>query len=185
MNCKKLSLIFLILLSVMVSCNNKYEQFTYYETGKIKEHYVFPDKASMETMSDYSGFSYHENGSLKVKWTVRNGKDDGEIVKYHPNGRIFGVGMWKDGVAHGVSRVYDAEGKPVFRSLFFSGVQVIVEKWQYAWDYNVLKSYFYRDTTENYGQMVFTPDGELVEEKSYYTILVHNMRIITIFADKI
>jgi len=172
MNYKKYSLIILIPLSVMVSCNNANvnEQFTYYESGKIKEHYVFPDKASMETMSDYSGFRYEEDGSIHTRWTFRNGKIDGEAVGYHPSGRIFVVQTFKDGVEHGVTRIYDAEGKPVYRCLHFGGVQVIIEEWQYAWDYNVLKSHLYPDP-ECFGQLVFTPDGKLVEEKSYYYTL--------------
>jgi len=61
--------------------------------------------------------SYHLNGSLKTRWSFKNGQPDGPIVTYYENGDINFIDVFKDG--RKIRRTkYDSEGKLVFEQSY-------------------------------------------------------------------
>jgi len=57
--------------------------------------------------------TYHLNGTLKTRWTFKNGQPDGPIVTYYENGDINFIDVFKEG--RKIRRTkYDTEGKLVF-----------------------------------------------------------------------
>jgi antitoxin component YwqK of YwqJK toxin-antitoxin module len=57
--------------------------------------------------------TYHLNGTLKTRWTLKGGQPDGPIVTYYENGEINFIDVFKDGQKIRRTK-YDTEGKLVF-----------------------------------------------------------------------
>lgn len=65
--------------------------------------------------------TYHLNGALKTRWTLKKGQPDGPIVTYYENGEINFIDVFKAG--RKVRRTkYDAEGKIVFEQNYEYGL---------------------------------------------------------------
>ena len=55
--------------------------------------------------------TYHDNGQLREKGTMKDGKWDGPVEWYHDNGQLFQKGTYRDGVEDGPSEGYHENGQ--------------------------------------------------------------------------
>ncbi len=58
----------------------------------------------MNNQKPFSGIvaDYHDNGQLKNKFTVKNGKIPGTPKEYSKNGRLLTKGHYRNGVEDGI-----------------------------------------------------------------------------------
>jgi len=55
--------------------------------------------------------NYHENGQLKSRSSVENGKDNGRADRYYENGQLSMTGNFKNGVLDGLEEMYYRNGQ--------------------------------------------------------------------------
>lgn len=85
------------------------ESITYYpDTGKEAEIVFFKDGKK-----DGSLLKYFPNGTIMTKSYYKDGLPEGDFVHYYPNGIERIVGQYKDGIQVGEWKFYNENGEPV------------------------------------------------------------------------
>ncbi|MDP4272619.1 MAG: TonB family protein [Bacteroidota bacterium] len=79
----------------------------------------------------------------EIRYLIQNKKErlmDGKCLEWYPNGQLWKDGMFKNGVLHGLLKVYSEEGKPI-RSELYANNRLIAS--------NVTKRTFLKDSISN------------------------------------
>lgn len=89
----------------------------------------YPSGAKQRTEHRHRGdlvveVSWEENGNPYCAWRHRAGKRHGPQVEWWENGQVSFIEPWVDGVAHGVARHYDEEGKLLLETRYVRGTGV-------------------------------------------------------------
>ncbi len=71
---------------------------------------------------------YFPDGTIKMKGKYVNGAFDGQVKRYHPNGRMMMLERWKNRQKHGWWITYDLSGKERARTYFLKGKKLKGEK---------------------------------------------------------
>ena len=71
---------------------------------------------------------YFPDGRKKMEGVYVEGAFDGQVKRYHPNGRMMILERWKDRQKHGWWITYDLSGKERARSYFLHGKKLKGEK---------------------------------------------------------
>lgn len=88
----------------------------YYKSGQLLQEGTYK-KIDNRTAFDGLLITYHENGAVKEKVTMKGGEEDGPFEEYHENGNIAAKGFYiSDGFEakeHGELELYDEHGELV------------------------------------------------------------------------
>ena len=73
------------------NCNKKYEKTLLYDSGELKEKYVFSNKSDYLSNKSYDAYFYYKNGNLELVTTIREGKrENNENRKFSFRKRFYG-----------------------------------------------------------------------------------------------
>jgi len=158
---RALYLILLIIVLMFTKCkrNNDNVQYSYYETGEVKEKIV----SSLEEPSMVHAFlyskegdllkeisykdgvyhgvckSYFEDGKIKQKANFINGYKNGKLYTYYSNGNVkMSRTFWNDTI-HGVTVVYNEKGQIKEEYLYIKGEPVVHKKFYSSEDGSFVK----------------------------------------------
>jgi antitoxin component YwqK of YwqJK toxin-antitoxin module len=67
---------------------------------------------------------YDHTGSLMIEETYENGTQHGAYTCFHPNGHVWSMGYFNNGLREGYFRTYDEQGNCVKNILFISNNQI-------------------------------------------------------------
>lgn len=101
----------------------------WHENGKLKSESPFKDGQMHGTFTQFDSSgkllgssllkdgngtlrTWYPNGRLEYVRPYKNGKQDGELQTFFDSGQLFQMITFKDGQAHGISYIWDREGKP-------------------------------------------------------------------------
>jgi hypothetical protein len=158
----------LIFLSILfISCNNKeiYDIVEKYDNGTIKNQKVYSNKLEYDLGLNYYYYSYFPNGVLKEKIEYQNGKIDGTYFGYKDSGELYFAYQYKNDTLHGVSKIFDSNGKIVIETLSVFG-----KYWEQK-EFHYLKDY------KSNGYVIFEIIDTIPEVKSFYLIDENNNAI--------
>ena len=122
------AVMFLVIVSMMNSCKQgpeKIEVIQNYGTGELSRTYQTIDGKKEGLMVDY-----YPDGSLKGERWFENDIQVGKTTLYHKNGKVKEVQYYQDGKIHGGDTVFYESGQPEMVVTFDKGVKHgYVRKW--------------------------------------------------------
>jgi len=63
-------------------------------------------------------FDYYRGGAIKKDYTLLDGKYEGELLYYHPNGELQSSCEYQKGLLFGDKKVYDQSGQLLFHGIY-------------------------------------------------------------------
>lgn len=109
-------------VSIFASCGNK-EQ-TPQVNNKIENA---SQNFKPQVLKDTIGGVFHEyyqNGNIKIKGVLKNGKRDGDWSYFYENGKLWSWGEYTEGVRNGASSVYYENGVLKMEGNYFNNKQI-------------------------------------------------------------
>jgi antitoxin component YwqK of YwqJK toxin-antitoxin module len=106
---------------------------TYFDAGKQHkkdEYFQLESKQGKRILVK----SYNIDGSILLKEFLLNEKEDGPIISYYQNGKIFMDGEFVDGQRSGFSHVYYPSGKLRFLTSYKNGMELM------GWKFDTIKN---------------------------------------------
>lgn len=114
----KTLLLLLVVISLMVTACTKVER-EYYPNGRLKSeiHYRNGIENGMMTY-------YHENyNSKELEVNMKNGKKNGQCIRYFFNGKIESVAYYEEDIITGVEQLFDLRGNLIMETHYVNGVK--------------------------------------------------------------
>lgn len=109
---------------------------------------------------------YYENGNIKLKAEIQDGKRDGFVYEYYEDGTIKSKGEWHNGLVHGTVEHYYPNGKLKSSSKWVKGQQSGGSKEYYEsgelWSTSTLKNDVMVGETKFYNR-----EGTVIEKHRY------------------
>ena len=123
-------LLYLIYLTFLfiIGCSKKYEKTSFYESGELKERYVYSSKSDYASNLNYDAYLYYKNGELKNFTTVREGKNEGKYLNYYENGRIKRITNFSNGKKHGIDKYFTSNGELAEEGFYLNDIHLIKMK---------------------------------------------------------
>ncbi len=115
-------LIVIILILGLTSCDNKYDVAIEQTDGTTKK---FKCKNGKDTLNS-TVFRFYE-WILVSEWNYVDGKKEGSLIDYHPDGTIKVITNYFNDTVHGINKVYNDSGTLVRRSFYIKNKQVLFE----------------------------------------------------------
>jgi hypothetical protein len=106
----------------MSSCQYSSEVKTENSDGSVC---IFKCKEGKDTLNS-TRYCYYKS-LLISETTFVNGKKEGAVIDYYPNGNIHIITCYRNGKANGVNKVFNEEGMMLRRSLYIDDIQVLFE----------------------------------------------------------
>jgi antitoxin component YwqK of YwqJK toxin-antitoxin module len=107
-------------MMLAMACNEKPEQpvekLQYFDTGKVSRRYFEINGKKEGKMTDY-----YPEGELKAEKTFKDGKQEGRTLVYYPSGKTKEVQYYEEGLKQGSDTVWYEDGKPRFVAEFNNG----------------------------------------------------------------
>lgn len=121
--------IFLTVLLLAAACNSpaesptpdtpqRQEKIETYGTGAVSRRYQLVDGKIEGVMTDY-----FPDGRIKAERRFKNGKQTGRTVLYHPGGAIREVQYYENGLKEGGDTLFYENGQPEFLVHFQRGLK--------------------------------------------------------------
>jgi len=114
--------IVVILLLTLASCDYKYDVVIEQTDGTTKKFECKNDKDTLNS----TVFRFYE-WILVSKWNYVDGKKEGSLINYHPDGTIKIITNYINDTVHGVNKVFNDSGTLVRRSFYIKNNQVLFE----------------------------------------------------------
>jgi len=118
----KHQLVFIILFISLLSCDNKYDVESKQADGTIHK---FKCKDGKDT-SNSTCYRYYDWVLVSKKDYV-NGKVEGSVIDYFPDGTIKIITNYINDTVHGINKVYSDSGTLLRRSFYIKNKQVLFE----------------------------------------------------------
>ena len=124
------------------------ESFTSYKFNLTKKRSIYDFLNGEKT-------NYYSDGTIKEKYTLKNGNKDGVYQIYHPNGQLKEIHNFINGVENGITKEFDGKGAKILeynsvdgkfegKALLFENNQITKELWFKNGEKNgLLKEYSY------------------------------------------
>lgn len=113
--------IFFVLLHISCS-HNDYDVILNQSDGTTKK---FKCKNGKDTLNSHV-YRYYD-WVLVGEWSYKDGKKEGSVIDYHPNGNINLVTNYINDTAHGLNMVYNDSGNLIRRSFYLKNKQFLFE----------------------------------------------------------
>lgn len=130
------SAIYLILLLSLLGCGKEYEK------------------------------QFYDNGNIKLKAELKDGKKDGKLTSYFENGEIETIQEWKDGLVHGETVYYFKNGNISSVSNYIKGKQEGIYK-KYYEDGSLKAKGVFKDDHPIDTLKFYYRNGKLMEAQIY------------------
>jgi hypothetical protein len=166
-------ILIIVVFLFVLGCNNeepkKYEKYTFYKSGKVKEKFVFSSKKDTGSMLNYTGTLFYENGNPHYIMPKKNGKTDGNYYAFYSNGKMKDFIMYNNDTINGVHRGFSENGELVEESLYLKGVHITKMK-AFNENSNTVQFFYYMvgGANEEMGRLKFDKEGKIIKEESYY-----------------
>jgi antitoxin component YwqK of YwqJK toxin-antitoxin module len=109
---------------------------------------------------------HHENGEIKYKVPIVNGKREGILMKYKENGELELKSKWENGIKEGFAIQYFDNGNVMVSENFLNGqLHGKVERFDTLG--NIIEKYFYLNGKKNGDYFSFYDNGQ-IEVKGHY-----------------
>lgn len=113
---------------IIYSCKSEPERIEViqnYGTGEVSRKFITINGKKEGLMTDY-----YPNGDLKGERWFKNDIQVGKTILYHKNGKIKEVQYFEDGKVHGGDTIFYEDGKPEILVTFNRGIKDgYVRKW--------------------------------------------------------
>lgn len=118
---------------------------------------------------------YSENGKLHFIVESKDGKANGRVREYYPDGNLYMDAIYKNDHRHGKCTHYFKNGKPFSVSFFINGAKDSIET-KYGQDGRILALIPYKNDKVQPGLKEFKKDGtELIDNSSLQIKVVNNL----------
>jgi len=107
---------------IFESCNYQYDVVVEQTDGTTKK---FKCKNGKDTLNS-TVFRFYE-WILVSKWNYVDGKKEGSLIYYHPDGTIKTITNFINDTVHGINKVYSDSGTLVRRSFYIKNKQTLFE----------------------------------------------------------
>lgn len=153
----------------LISCENRYEKITYYDTGEIKEKYEYPTKLDFNNNQNYTAYCFYKDGKIENHTTIRNGKREEEYLSYYPNGVLKNIIIFKNGVKNGIEKYFTINGDIIQEDFFINDVPMTRMK-SFNSENERVDIYYYieNDTLIKNGRLIYNNQNKIIPEKSFY-----------------
>ncbi|NOY48527.1 MAG: hypothetical protein GXO84_10125 [Chlorobi bacterium] len=159
-----------IISFTLINCQTKkYEKYDYYESGEVKEKFLFDNKSDYESNLNYTGYLYYKNGQIKDITRVKNGERVGTYVQFYENGNKKRYIHYKQGKKYGFDRFYSPDNELVMENVYINDVHMCK-----------MKSFSNKDKTSNFyyyvepdslienGVITYDTNNNLLPNESFY-----------------
>lgn len=119
-------IITLIALAFMASCGKTSVEKEKYSDGKIKSEKTFNDENGEKEL--VKEVHYHPNGKKYIEGNYKDNKRDGYWASWYDNGQLWSEGEFKEGLSEGKRTVYHPNGKIYYEGTFKAGERVDIWK---------------------------------------------------------
>ncbi len=110
------------LIIILSSCENRFDVKIKHSDGTICKFICKNDKDTLNS----TRYCYY-NSLLTSKTTFVNGKREGSVIDYYPNGNIHIITNYRNNRAQGVNKVFNEQGELIRRSFYINNKQVLFE----------------------------------------------------------
>ena len=110
------------LIALLSSCQNNFDVKVTHSDGTVCK---FKCKNGKDTATSIR-YCYYKSFLLS-KTTFINGKREGSVIDYYPNGRIRIITNYQNDKADGINKVFNEDGELIRRSLYIDDKQVLFE----------------------------------------------------------
>lgn len=115
-------LITLLAIAFLVSCGKTSVETEKYTDGKVKSEKTFKDTdGEKELMKEVH---YHPNGKKYIEGNYKDNKRDGYWASWYDNGQLWSEGEFREGLSEGKRTVYHPNGKIYYEGTFKAGERV-------------------------------------------------------------
>lgn len=115
-------LITLLAMAFLVSCGKTSVETEKYTDGKVKSEKTFKDTdGEKELMKEVH---YHPNGKKYIEGNYKDNKRDGYWASWYDNGQLWSEGEFREGLSEGKRTVYHPNGKIYYEGTFKAGERV-------------------------------------------------------------
>jgi hypothetical protein len=118
---------------------------------------------------------YSENGKLRYIIESNNGKANGRVREYYPDGKLYMDAIYKDDHRNGKCTFYFKDGKPFSVCYFINGAKDSIDT-KYSEDGRILAMIPYKNDKVQPGLKEFKKDGnELIDNTSLVIKVVNQL----------
>ncbi len=164
------NIIFLIVcVFVLLSCSESKIKETYYESGELRERFIFPTKSDFESNLNYEVYHYNIDGLLEKVFKVVNGQIDGTLLEYYNNDSVKRKIQFKSGKKHGVEKIMTPQGEVVTENLFIDDMLMNQMK-AYNTPNGSVNFFYYnvKDSLEECGRLVYDSEDAIIKDESFH-----------------
>lgn len=154
------SVIWLVLLAGMVSCNSPENvKRDYWENGNLKSESWYKDG-----VQDSVSRMYSSDGILVEEVHYAHGELNGEVKRWYENGQIYQEGQYVDGMMDGSWLVFYGDGNLAAKAFFDHGTGV-----QTSYEHSGYKCLVtnYVDNQKHGKETYYNPDGAVTRVAIY------------------
>ncbi len=113
------TLTLLLMMTIFLACGRTTTEKENYDDGKLKTEKTFKTvKGEKELVKEVH---YHPNGKKYIEGNYKDNKRDGYWASWYDNGQLWSEGEFKDGLSEGKRTVYHQNGKLYYEGDFIAG----------------------------------------------------------------
>ena len=114
--------LFFSLIVILSSCENRFDVKSIHSDGTVCKFICENDKDTSNSVR----YCYYKS-LLISKTTFVDGKKEGSVIDYYPNGNIHIITNYRNNRAQGVNKVFNEQGELIRRSFYINDKQVLFE----------------------------------------------------------
>jgi len=164
-----------VLVFVLLGCSNLKDELTdvfYYPSGNMVMYKKTFCSEQDKHDGNYTQIEYDSLGNIKRIFNVRNNELNGKLIEYYSNGNIRDVNSFNNGIEHGISKYFNADGFLITEELVINGRSVI---WKNFVRFHKILSYGYEikplrnDTAFRLeGQIIYDSNMRIIDSATFY-----------------
>lgn len=119
-------LVLMIAMALFVSCSKTSVEKENYPDGKLKAEKTFKTVNGEKQL--IKEVHYHPNGKKYIEGSYKENKRDGYWASWYDNGQLWSEGEFKEGLSEGKRTVFHPNGKLYYEGDFKAGERVGIWK---------------------------------------------------------
>ena len=117
------SLIFIAALIIsMTSCNSSFDVIVHKSNDVVFKYKCESGKDTLNSVR----YVYYKS-LLRIKVPLKDGKIDGTVINYYPDGGIDLITNYRNGIAQGINKKFSENGTLMRKSMYINNRQVLFE----------------------------------------------------------
>jgi len=165
---KLIKIIVILGIIVLVGCTKGKVKKGYYLNGDLAVRIEYPDKKDTCT---YKEIMYYKNGNIEHIYNYKDCKLEGYVYEYNENGVFKGMGYYRNGKRHGLTKLFNEDREIIKQGLYIHDSLIFFGRYQEHELTKETRQVVY-DNTGKYpneiGYIYYHLDGSYNKETSSY-----------------